>query len=69
MSALTLVFPIAVVLMIGFLVLHMEVPRLKEPVVRTGRFGASAVASVRRGPGLRVRRGSVLRRGRAGSRH
>ena len=39
MSALTLVFPIAVVLMIGFLVLHMELPRLKEPVVRTGRFG------------------------------
>ena len=46
MSALTLVFPIAVVLMIGFLVLHMEVPRLKEPVVRTGRFGAVGAAVI-----------------------
>ena len=46
MSALTFVFPIAVILMIGFLLLHLELPKKKLPTVRTGRFGAIGAAVI-----------------------
>ena len=40
MSALTFVFPIAVILMIGFLLLHLELPKRTAIQPRRGRFGA-----------------------------
>lgn len=40
MSALTFVFPIAVILLIGFLLLNLELPKNKTSDLRTGRFGA-----------------------------
>ena len=46
MSALTYVFPIAVILLIGFLLLHLELPKLKTCAPRTGRFGAIGAAVI-----------------------
>lgn len=46
MSALTFVFPIAVILLIGFLILNLELPRQKAPSLRTGRFGAVGAALI-----------------------
>ena len=40
MSALTFVFPIAVILMIGFLLLHLELAKKTAIQPRRGRFGA-----------------------------
>ena len=43
MSALTFVFPIAVILMIGFLLLHLELPKRTAIQPRKGRFGAAGM--------------------------
>ena len=46
MSVLTFVFPVAVILLIGFLLLHLELPRLKAHEPRTGRYGAIGAAII-----------------------
>ena len=46
MSALTFVFPIAVILLIGFLLLHLELPKKRDLRPRTGRFGAVGAAVI-----------------------
>ena len=46
MSALTFVFPIAVILTIGFMLLHLELPKKKQPTLRTGRFGPIGAAII-----------------------
>ena len=46
MSALTFVFPIAVILMIGYLLLHLELPKKENIRPRTGRFGAIGAAII-----------------------
>ena len=46
MSALTFVFPIAVILLIGFLLLHLELPKKENLTPRRGRFGAIGAAVI-----------------------